>query len=42
MAIEVRDLGYIYGKKTPYEMRALNKISLHIEKGEFLAIIGHT
>ena len=42
MAIEIKDLGYVYGRKTPYEMRALSSITLHIEKGEFLAIIGHT
>ncbi len=42
MEIEVRDLSYVYGKKTPYEKRALDNLNISVEKGEFLAIVGHT
>lgn len=40
--IKVSDLTYRYSKGTPFEKVALNKISFDIEKGEFIAIIGHT
>ena len=40
--IKVSDLTYRYSKGTPFEKVALNKISFDIEKGEFVAIIGHT
>lgn len=40
--IETRDLTYVYGKGTPFERRALNRVSLSVEQGELLGIIGHT
>ena len=40
--IKVSDLTYCYGKGTPFERKALDKVSFDIEKGEFVAIIGHT
>ena len=40
--IKVSDLTYRYGKGTPFEKVALDNVSFDIEKGEFVAIIGHT
>ena len=40
--IKVSDLTYCYGRGTPFERVALDKVSFNIEKGEFVAIIGHT
>ena len=40
--IKVSDLTYCYGKGTPFEKVALDNVSFNIEKGEFVAIIGHT
>lgn len=40
--LEVRDLSHVYSKGTPFEQKALNHVNLSVERGEFLAIIGHT
>ncbi|NBH76866.1 energy-coupling factor transporter ATPase [Clostridiaceae bacterium] len=40
--LEVRDLTHVYGAGTPFERTALDKVSLSIEKGEILGVIGHT
>lgn len=40
--IEVRDLCHTYSAGTPFEHAALKHLNFHIEKGEFLGIIGHT
>lgn len=37
--IEIKDLTKIYGKNN-YETKALNKVSLKIDKGEYIAIMG--
>lgn len=42
MSIIIKDLNHIYDKGTPYETKSLDNVSLEIEKGEFVAIIGHT
>ena len=42
MAIEVKNLNYIYGKGTAFEQYALNDVSLSIADGEFVGLIGHT
>ncbi len=42
MSITINNLDHIYDKGTPYETKALDDVSLEIEKGEFVAIIGHT
>ncbi|ATW27142.1 energy-coupling factor transporter ATPase [Candidatus Formimonas warabiya] len=42
MSIEIKDLSYIYLPGTPYEKTALKKINMHIGKGEFIGLIGHT
>lgn len=40
--IELKDVSFVYGKKSPYEMHAVDGISLSIEKGSITGIIGHT
>lgn len=42
MSIEVRNLTYIYGANSVYERKALDDVSLIINEGEFIGIIGHT
>lgn len=42
MFIEVKDLSYIYMQGTPFEKKALDNVSLGIDEGDFVAIIGHT
>lgn len=42
MSIVVEDLSYIYMKGAPYEKMALHNVSLKIDTGEFVGIIGHT
>ena len=42
MSIKIENLTYVYMPKTPYEKKALDNVSLEIEDGEFLAVIGHT
>lgn len=40
--LETRDLTYVYGAGTPFERVALDHVSLQIERGEILGLIGHT
>lgn len=40
--LETRDLTHIYGKGTPYEKTAVDRMNIQIEKGELVGIIGHT
>ncbi len=40
--ITVRDLTYKYSVGTPFEKTAVDNVSVNIEKGEFVGIIGHT
>ena len=42
MSINLANVFYTYMTGTPFERQALNDVSLIIEKGEVLAIIGHT
>lgn len=42
MAIKFREVSHVYSKGTPFEKTALNNINLHIEKGQFVGLIGHT
>lgn len=42
MLIKAVDLNYVYGGGTAFEQHALFDVNLEIEKGEFIAIIGHT
>nr|WP_290461042.1 energy-coupling factor transporter ATPase [Acutalibacter muris] len=40
--IETKNLTYIYGQGTPFEKVAVEDVSISIEKGEFVGVIGHT
>lgn len=42
MPIEVKNLTHIYMPGSPFEARALDSVSLRIDDGEFVGIIGHT
>lgn len=42
MPLELKNVSYIYQPNTPNESTALNDISLTINNGEFIGIIGHT
>lgn len=41
-AIVIKNLDFIYSKKTPYEKKALTDINLTIEEGSFVGIVGAT
>ena len=41
-AIYCKDLSFVYNQKSAFSKRALNNVNLTIEKGEFVAIVGHT
>ena len=40
--LSARDLTYIYSQKTPFEHKAVDRVSFDIERGDFIGIIGHT
>ena len=40
--ITLENITYVYGKGAPYEMRALDDISLIFPAGEVTGLIGHT
>lgn len=40
--LELKDLTYTYGEGTPFVKDAVKQVSLSIQKGEFVGIIGHT
>jgi energy-coupling factor transport system ATP-binding protein len=42
MSLKLENVSYLYGAGTSTETAALKNINLEIEKGEFVAIIGHT
>ncbi len=42
MLLQVKNLNYFYMPGTPFEFRALNKLNLSINKGEFIGLIGRT
>lgn len=42
MSIVLQDVSYTYMQNTPYERLALDKVSVQIDKGEFVALIGHS
>lgn len=42
MSVVIENLSYTYAPKTPFEYRALNDVSLTVEDGEFLGLIGPT
>jgi energy-coupling factor transport system ATP-binding protein len=42
MDISLQQVGYLYGKETPFEKRALQGVDATIRSGSYSAIIGHT
>ncbi|MDE6905067.1 MAG: energy-coupling factor transporter ATPase [Lachnospiraceae bacterium] len=42
MSIILNNVSYTYGEGTAYEMQALKNVTLKIDDGEFIGIIGHT
>lgn len=42
MSIKVENIAFTYMRGTPYERQAIKNITLEINKGEFVALIGHT
>ena len=40
--IELVDVSFLYGKGTPFEMVALDNVSMKIERGKITGLIGHT
>lgn len=40
--LEVKNLTYSYGVGTPFEKKALDNVSVNINAGEFIGVIGHT
>ena len=42
MPVEVKNLTHVYMLGSPFEMKALDDVSLHIGDGEFIGVIGHT
>lgn len=42
MSIKIENVSYTYGEGSPFEKKALNKVNLDINDGEFLGMIGHT
>ena len=40
--IQTQELTYIYGENTPFKKTALDKVSIEINDGEIVGIIGHT
>ncbi|WP_125153949.1 energy-coupling factor transporter ATPase [Clostridium rectalis] len=42
MSIKIENLVHIYMQGTPFEKKAIDNVSLEINDGEFIALIGHT
>lgn len=40
--VELKEINFIYGKKTPYEIKALDNINLKFEENCITGLIGHT
>lgn len=40
--LELKNVGFVYGKGTPFEKRAVDDVSLTINQGELIGVIGHT
>ncbi len=40
--LQTENLSYIYGEGTPFRVTALDNVNIEIEKGELVAVIGHT
>ncbi|HHU84020.1 MAG TPA: energy-coupling factor transporter ATPase [Clostridiales bacterium] len=42
VVIKTENISYIYGEGTPFEIRALDDVSVNIESSKIVALIGHT
>ena len=42
MSIEIKDLSYVYGARTPYEKKALDNVTFTVREGESVGLIGMT
>lgn len=42
MSIDIKNICYTYMRGTPFEKKALDGVSVSIDKGEIVAVIGHT
>ncbi|MFA5523660.1 MAG: energy-coupling factor transporter ATPase [Tissierellales bacterium] len=42
MLIKIENITYIYNENSPFESKALDNITLEINEGEFVGLIGHT
>ena len=40
--LEIQNLSHVYSADTPFERAALRNVSLSIQRGEFVGLIGHT
>lgn len=40
--LETEHVSYTYGTNTPFEKTAVDDVSIQVQKGEFIGIIGHT
>ena len=40
--LEIKNLSHVYSAGTPFEHAALRDVSLSVERGEFIGLIGHT
>ena len=40
--LRAQGLTYVYSPGTPFEKTAVDNVNLSVNKGEFLALIGHT
>ena len=40
--LQIQNLSHIYSAGTPFEHKALDDVSLYVDRGEFIGIIGHT
>ncbi len=42
MSIEIKDLTFVYGARTPYEKKALDNVTFSVNEGESVGLIGMT
>ena len=42
MILKTEDLTYVYGQGTPFVKTAVDHVSLEVEEGEFIGLMGHT
>ena len=40
--LSVKNLSFVYSQGTPFEHKAVDSLSMEIERGEFIGVIGHT